>query len=381
MRVLHAYKVFRPDIDGGIVSVIAIACGRSSPDLSSSILVARGRRGFGQTFDSGPAKGRAVASLGTFLGMPVAPGFPIALSAAMRQADVVALHLPFPLNDIGVIGIPDRVGLVVHWHSEIHGRRLLARGLEPLVRRTLARADRIIVSNEAIVENSTLLRPHRVKCEVVPFGIDPNKWTLTSEAQTARSDSLRRSHPRLIVALGRLVPYKGFDVLIRALTEVDAQLIIIGTGAERRLLEKLAARLKISDRVTLTGYLHNEDVKVHLRAARVYAFPSTTDAETFGISQLEAMAVGLPIVNTSLTTAVPRVARDGIEAVTVPPGDPLALAAALTRVLDDEALAKQLGAAGQARVRDEFEDTKFVARLHAIYREVHEARARGTVTV
>jgi glycosyltransferase involved in cell wall biosynthesis len=377
MRVLHAYKVFRPDIDGGIVSIIAIACSKSSPDVSSSILVARGRPGFGRTFDSDLVKGRAVASLGTLFGMPVAPGFPIALSAGMRQADVVALHLPFPLNDIGIMGIPDRVGLVVHWHSEIHGRRLLARGLEPFVRRSLVRADRIVVSNEAIVENSTLLRPHRAKCEVVPFGVDPTKWSTTNEAQSARADGLRQCYPRLIVALGRLVPYKGFDVLIRALTEVDAHLIIIGTGAERRSLQKLAARLKVSDRVTLTGYLSNEDVKAHLRAARVLAFPSTTDAETFGISQLEAMAVGLPIVNTSLTTAVPRVARDGIEAVTVPPGDTQALAAALTRVLDDEALAKRLGAAGQARVRDEFEDTKFVARLHAIYREVHEiARTR-----
>jgi rhamnosyl/mannosyltransferase len=381
MRVLHAYKVFRPDIDGGVVSVIALVCGPGSPDISSSILVARGRPGLGQAYDFDLVKvrGRAVGSLGTLLGMPIAPGFPIALALAARQADVVVLHHPFPLNDIGVIGIPDRVGLVVHWHSEIYGRRLLARGLEPLIRKTLARADRIIVSNQAILENSALLRPHRAKCEIVAFGVDPNKWSLVCDVERARVAALQKRHPRLIAALGRLVSYKGYDVLIRALTGVDGHLIIIGTGPEQRSLRRLAAGLGVSDRVTFTGYLSNEDIKIHLWAARVFAFPSVTDAETFGIAQLEAMAVGLPIVNTRLNTAVPRVARDGIEAITVPPGDPRLLAAALTRLLDDKAMAKRLGAAARARVCDEFGATRFVARVQAIYRNVHEAaRIRPT---
>jgi len=85
------------------------------------------------------------------------------------------------------------------------------------------------------------------------------------------------------------------------------------------------------------------------------------------------MAVGLPIVNTRLKTAVPYVARDGIEAITVPPGDPQALAAALTRLLDDEGLAKRLGAAGQVRVGGEFEAARFVTRVQTIYRDVYEA--------
>jgi len=375
MRILHAYKVFRPEVDGGVGSVIAAVCGSDGPDISSSVLVARGRPGLGQTYEFGLVKVRvhAVSSLGNLFGMPIAPGFPIALALASREADVVVFHHPFPLNDIGTIGIPDRVGLVAHWHSEIYGRRLLARGLEPFIRRTLARADRVIVSNEAIMENSALLRPHRAKCEIVPFGVDTKKWILTDEVERARAAALQKRHPRLIAALGRLVPYKGYDVLIRALTRVDGHLIINGTGPEQRPLQRLAARLGVSDRVTFTGYLSHDDIKIHLSAARVFALPSVTDAETFGIAQLEAMAVGLPIVNTGLNTAVPLVARDGVEAITVSPGDPLALAAALTRLLDNEALAISLGAAARVRVRDEFDEARFVARVLAIYRKAYEA--------
>lgn len=377
MHVLHSYKVFRPDIDGGIVSVIALACSKRVPNTTSSILFARGRLGWGRKYNFDGVEGRAIASLGTFLGMPIAPGFPAALFSALRHVDLVAIHHPFPLNDFGVIGMSRRVGLVVHWHSEIYGRQLLARVLEPLTRRTLARADRIIVSNNAIVENSPLLLPHRAKCEIVPFGVDFDKWdpALASEAQ-AEVDELRGRHRRRIVALGRLVPYKGFDVLLRALADVDAHLTIIGTGTQRRSLQNLANSLGLADRVTFTGYLPNNDVRLHLWAAQVFAFPSTTNAETFGIAQLEAMAAGLPIVNTRLRTAVPLVARDGIEALTVPPGDPQALAAALSRLLDDEALAKKFGAAGQARVREEFGSHRFVDRIHAIYRAVHETRTR-----
>jgi rhamnosyl/mannosyltransferase len=176
--------------------------------------------------------------------------------------------------------------------------------------------------------------------------------------------------------LGRLVPYKGFDVLLRALALIDAHLTIIGTGAQSEALRRLANKLGLADRVVFTGYLSNKDVRLHLWAAQVFAFPSTTDAETFGIAQLEAMAAGLPIVNTRLKTAVPLVARDGMEALTVPPNDPQALAAALSRFLDDDAMARKFGIAGQARVREEFGSDRFVERIHAIYRLVHETRPR-----
>jgi len=85
------------------------------------------------------------------------------------------------------------------------------------------------------------------------------------------------------------------------------------------------------------------------------------------------MAAGLPVVNTSIPTAVPRIARDGIEALTVPPHDVAALSAAISRLLNDEGLAGRLGAAGRERARDVFDQRQFLTRLNRIYREVHEA--------
>ncbi len=105
-------------------------------------------------------------------------------------------------------------------------------------------------------------------------------------------------------------------------------------------------------------------------APEVLAFPSISDAETFGMVQLEAMACGLPIVNTSLNTMVPHVARHEREALTVPPHDPRALATALGRILDDGELRGRLGRAARARAASEFTLDRFLRSTGELYRRL-----------
>src|SRR5437763_14134674 len=93
--------------------------------------------------------------------------------------------------------------------------------------------------------------------------------------------------------------------------------------------------LGVADRVRLLGSAPHAKLVEFMRTADVFVLPSVTNAETFGIAQLEAMAAGRPVINTSLDTAVPRVARHGIEAITVPPGDHARLADAIATLLQD----------------------------------------------
>ena len=120
-------------------------------------------------------------------------------------------------------------------------------------------------------------------------------------------------------------------------------------------------------------------VEVHLHAAKIFAFPSITSAETFGIAQIEAMSVGLPIVNTSLPTGVSNVARHGVEALTVPPNDPDAFALALRRLLDDAQLAGRLGRAGSVRAWTEYGQAGFVSNMRRVYLEAHAGRTRASI--
>ncbi len=374
MRILHAYKIYRPDIDGGIPAAISNLA-YSDESTQHSVLSAR-RFGVGCNYALDGVPVEAVTSFGTFFSTPLAPGYVPELLRRMRSTDVVIHHAPLPLNDLAtVIGLPAHVALVVYWHADIAGFPLLGRLVAPLIRRTLQRANRIVVSGRSMIDNSEFLRPHEKKCVVLPYGIDLDFWYTGEESEFEKIENMKRGLPRQIVSVGRLVEYKGYEVLIRAMREVDGKVTIVGEGPLLPHLLGLAQKLGVADRVNFAGRREPGQIRQLFHSAQVFAFPSVTRAEAFGFAQVEAMATGLPIVNTDLPTSVPLVARHDMEALTVPPDDAKALADALNRILDDPRLAQRLGAAGRARALSEFDRSAYRARMADVYSDaLSEAR-------
>jgi glycosyltransferase involved in cell wall biosynthesis len=367
-----------PELIGGIPEVISILSASMAPGIESRVIACSNELHQRSAADAVAVE--RVPSWGELMSMPLAPMFPVALIRAASEVDLVVAHQPFPLNDAGIaLGLPDHVALVVHWHSDIIGRRAAMPFLAPLIRHTLRRADAIVVSDHSMISTSRYLGPQEKKCSIVPIGTDVDYWERLDVQQEAEVGRLRQAQPRLVVATGRLVPYKGFSSLIKALEGVDATVVIIGEGPLKSTLERLAERLGVADRVFLKGFLPRDQLKIHLRAARVFAFPSATSKETFGIAQIEAMAAGLPIVNTALMTGVPRVARHGLEAITVPPNDPAALAFAIGQLLDDAPLANRLGNAASLRARAEYGQADFISRMRRVYQDARTVRARAAV--
>lgn len=373
MRILHAYKVYLPNVHGGIPSVIAMLAKLARLGFKTEILVAR-ERGFACKYNFDGVDVEAVSSIGTVMSTPLAPAYPFTFAKRARAFDIVVHHAPFPLTDLGVLLLPKDTVLIVHWHAEVVGRLRLMRLLGPFIRHSLKRADMIVVSDRAIVEQSPFLKAVAEKCVVVPYGCDVTYWGELSATQREAVDRLQQRHPRLVVAVGRLVSYKGYEVFLRAMQDVDADAVIIGEGKLEADLNQLAAELGILDRVKFLGVLEPDEVKQYIHAAKVLAFPSVTEAEAFGIVQLEAMSAGKPVVNTDLATAVPNVARDGKEGLTVPPGQPVAFAAALRRLLDQPDFAAALGAAGKERANAEFSQPLFLSRMQEVYNGALQTR-------
>jgi glycosyltransferase involved in cell wall biosynthesis len=352
---------------GGVPEVITSLAEGMSPRHRSSVLVARSR-GWGRQYVWNGVPIEATTSLGTVVSMPISPNFPLLLARRLRTTDLAVLHHPFPLNDFGAgIGLPHRTPLIVHWHAEIVGRRVLSEFVAPIIRRTLARAQHIIVAHETLLANSPFVAAYRDKCAVIPHGIDVDYWSDLDASQLQKVEALRSRYPRLLITTGRLVAYKGHHILLEALRRLNATLVIVGDGPLSKQLRRAAKQFGLRDSIFLAGALSRDDLKVYLHAARVYAFPSVSAAEAFGISQIEAMAVGLPIVNTDLPTGVPHVARNGLEALTVPPNDAAALASAIEQLLDDQQLARRLGAAGRARALAKYKLDRFVMQTEKFY--------------
>jgi len=373
LSVLHIFKVYYPDLFGGTLSVIRDICAGLKDKFAFGLLVcssSSGRRRI--VVDDVPVE--RVRSLGDLMSLPVAPTYPFRLWRRISQHDLLALHAPFPLADlVFALGFGRKRPLVVHWHADIVTHAAMRRFVEPLIRRTLARAEAIIVSDRALLDETPLLREFADKCHVVPFGIDVSKY----DRPTPPRLDLKVGHDRgrLVLACGRLVPYKGFDVLIRAAVGQSFEVWIVGEGRERARLEALIRELGVGDRVRLLGSVPDRELVKLMYIADVFVMPSVTSAETFGLVQLEAMAAGRPIVNTSLDTAVPHVARDGIEAITVPPGDHEKLAEAIDVLIRDPERRQRMGLAARRRAMTKYSTSLFKQAIEAVYLDAVTSKA------
>jgi glycosyltransferase involved in cell wall biosynthesis len=306
------------------------------------------------------------------------------LELSRRRYDVIHLHLPNPMGAASYLASkkPKHHRLVVTYHSDVVRQRLLAKAYEPLVDRVLVRADTVIATSPNYRDSSEVLRRFADKCVTVPYGIDLGMYERTPEREAQAAEIRGRfGGDPLLLGVGRLIYYKGFEVAIRALSKLPrARLLLIGDGPLRESLESHARECGVSERVTFLGDVHNNSIAPYYLASDVYLLPSTERSEAFGIVQIEALAAGLPVVNTSLPSGVPYVSRHGETGLTVPPNDAEALAAATARLLSDPELRARFGAAGRIRARDDFSKDVLAERLLAIYagRSLDSVLAKAT---
>ncbi|HEX4085246.1 MAG TPA: glycosyltransferase family 4 protein [Chthoniobacteraceae bacterium] len=153
-----------------------------------------------------------------------------------------------------------------------------------------------------------------------------------------------------ILGIGRLVPQKGFDILLRAFAQADIsgwKLLIAGEGPEREPLEKLASKLGLGERAQLIGRADRTKAAALFRGCECFVLPSRM--EPLGIVNLEAMAAGKMVI-ASRTGGVPEIVAEGETGLLFPPEDEAALASALTKAAGDPSLRERYGAAGRQAV-------------------------------
>ncbi|MEP7071272.1 MAG: glycosyltransferase family 4 protein [Verrucomicrobiota bacterium] len=186
----------------------------------------------------------------------------------------------------------------------------------------------------------------------------------------------RAAQPSLLLGVGRLIPKKGWDVLIGACallrkTEPAFRCEIIGDGPLRDKLQRQIEDLQLRDVVELAGPQSQRTIRDRLRAASMFVLPARIDADG-GMDNLptvimEAMAAGLPVVSTSVG-GIPEMVIDRQNGILIPPDDPPAAAAAMIRLLHDPELGQCMGEEGRARAREHFAIEKCVASLRALLR-------------
>jgi glycosyltransferase involved in cell wall biosynthesis len=360
--VLHIGKYYLPH-RGGVETHLHHLVAYQSSRMSVEVVVAN-ERAVTETEVLDGAKITRVACFGTVASMPVCPSLPLKLTG--RNESIVHLHVPNPWAVQSYLMSGHKGKLVMTHHADTLGRHSLRKLVDPFVRRAMERAEAIIVTSKKYMDSSEELSGFQKKCRVVPLGIDqlPFKAAVTEQARAIQ----QKYGSPIIMAVGRLVSYKGFEFLLQAMQNIDAKLLLIGTGPARMQLQLAAERFGVSNKAYLLGAV--DDLVPYYKASSMLVLPSVSRAESFGMVQIEAMAAGIPVINTQIDSGVPEVSIDGVTGITVPPRDPAALATAIRTLLDSPTMRVNYGQAGALRAEREYSARRMAETTQAVYESV-----------
>ena len=371
MRVLQIGKFYDPFV-GGMETVLKEICESLADQVQFQVLVANTR--FRTEHENRKVPVTRVASMGRLFSCSLAPSFP--LWARRFDPELIHVHLPNPLAELSALMADRDIPMVAHFHSDVVRQRNLLRLYGPFLDAFYRRANCIVVPTPRHIEISRFVSKYREKCRVVPYGIQASRFEL-DESGHKKVNELRDGLPS-VLCVGRLVSYKGVEFLIRALEGIRARLWIIGTGPLDGSLRTLAQEKKLTDRVEFLGRVSEQDLVAYYHACDVVVLPSITNAEMFGVVQLEAMACRKPVISTNLPTGVSWVNQHGKTGYVVPPGNAEELAKGIRQLVGNPQLREEMGEAGRLRVDQHFTSTKMAAAMLQVYREMlHEPCRSG----
>jgi glycosyltransferase involved in cell wall biosynthesis len=346
--VLQIGKFYSP-FRGGIETYLQDQSEALLPHVDLQVIVANGGRSLSREMINGVPVTR-LPTWTTIAGAPVCPK--MVREIRKFRPDIVQLHLPNPGAILAYLASGHTGSLICHYHSDVVRQKWLGRAFHPILQHTMNRANAIIASSWNYVHSSPVLQSARDRCHVIPYGIVLEKFDRPNAAEVR--GIRERFGPKIVIAVGRLVYYKGFDYLIKAMSKVDATLLLIGTGPLRDALSAEIQKRGLQGKFHLLGDVEAEKLPDFYHAADLMVLPSVARTEAFGIVQLEAMACGKPVVNTSLNSGVPFVSENGVTGITVPPKDSDALVSAIQLLLENDAMRKNYGEAARRRVHQMF---------------------------
>lgn len=352
IRVLQINKLYSPWI-GGIESVVKDTAEALNDKTDMTVLVCKDK-GKGVTERINGVKVVRAGSLGIKFSMPLSVTFPFLVRKYSKNVDVIILHDPFPLGDLTLLLSGFKGKVIVWWHSDIVRQKKLLKLISPMIHSLLRRADVIFTTSEGYINGSAFISHYREKCRIIPYGIDIDKY-LSVRKTPFLTDMLHHKDSIKLLFVGRFVYYKGVNFLLEAMKSVSGtELFMVGSGADEAKLKEYAEKNGLSDKVHFLAPLSDDELKTAFADCDIFVFPSVEKSEAFGIVQLEAMIYGKPVINTCLNTSVEYVSIDNVTGITIPPKDSRVLSEAVSKLVADPELRRQMGKNAAERVKENF---------------------------
>ncbi|TLZ84238.1 MAG: glycosyltransferase family 4 protein, partial [Methanobacteriota archaeon] len=283
------------------------------------------------------------------------PGYRLAMFPGrevdlIKDLDIDVIHI----HGVGFVGIKGlwaswqaKIPRVSTFHTMIHDTlafyspfglnlHLLERGLRFYLKIFLRKTQGVVVPSRAILDEIMALSPRANIADVIPTGVDPDRFRPDISGQGIRTKWGLNGHD-VVLHVGRVAPEKNLSTLIHAFPKIleanqDTKLMIVGTGPYMEKYYDLVARLGLSGDVIFTGFVPDADLPKYYAAADAFAIASKF--ETQGLVVLEALASGRPVAGANYR-AIPEFVREGVNGALFDPNDVAGCAAAILRCLRD----------------------------------------------
>ena len=270
---------------------------------------------------------------------------------------------------LGLIGAKNLPPLILHWHADVSSYGFAYKGYARFERSLLERCHTIVVATHAHFTTSPTLAAYGHKIREISYGITVSELHASRFARVPLLENM--AGKKVIFSLGRFVPYKGFDVLIKATTLLpdDYVVIIGGIGPGHEACQALVDELGLAHKVKLPGMIPSNELGAYFQACSVFCLPSVTQAEAFGVVLIEAMSFGKPVIASKLGNGVDLVAGHGKTGLTVPAGDPYLLAQGLLSLMETKGLYARFSSQAKERFEREFKSSIMSQRMDMLYKE------------
>jgi len=283
--------------------------------------------------------------------------------------DIIHVHSPNPLAEALTLFADKET--IIHWHSDIVKQKISYIFYKPIQQKVLKKATKIIVTSPQYLSTSKQVANYKDKSVVIPSGLNPKRLEIKNEDLNEFERVKNKiKNKKVVLSVGRLVEYKGFEYLIEAgkYLREDIVVLIAGGGPLYEKLNKKIQELNLYNKVFLLGRVKN--VSVFMKNCDLFCLPSVSRNEAFGLVLVEALYFGKPLVTTNVEGSGMNFVNINDETgLVVPPKNPKALAEAINKILSDESLYQKFSKNALSRFKY-FEIDSIAEKLIELYNDI-----------
>lgn len=377
MKVLHVYRTYFPDTQGGAEEVVRQICRNTKSLGIESRVFYPSSIPIPSVIETEEAqlirvkKNFEIASCGFCLG---------GISEFRRQvawADILHYHFPWPFADVMHLASTINKPSILTYHSDIVRQQWLGAIYQPIMKRFLKAVDKIVATSPNYAGSSDTLSDFKHKTSVVPLGLDEYSYPEPSEEDLQKvADRFGRD---FFLFIGVWRYYKGLPFLLEALKNRPYRAVIVGSGPEEANIKELASNLGL-DNVSFPGFVDDLTKMCLLKLCRGFILPSHLRSEAFGVTLLESAMSGKPMISTEIGTGTSYINSNLETGLVIKPGDPGALQQAMDFLHDNTSDAEAMGFNARQRFEDMFTGALLGERYVATYQSLVDSRPPNTTT-